>query len=177
MRTLGPQSLHSGSRTQHRAPRPLAPPPSSGVAQPVAPLPEAAGGGHSGCVRARESPQPSGVDAAPPGCGPTPRWPCSGRRRSALWGLRIDRRFQCPGTRPLRCSFVPDSWALSLQAGSPLHFPVFSWQKGISLVFSKTPPHRPWVGSNHQPLPLTAKRANRLRYGDSSTSLFWSLWS
>ena len=77
----------------------------------------------------RETPQLSGVDAGPPALRAAPRWPCSGRRPSALWGLRIDRRFQSPGTRPPRCSFVPDSWALSLQAGSPLNFPVFSWQK------------------------------------------------
>ena len=49
-----------------------------------------------------------------------------------------------------------------LHAGWPLHFLVFSWQKGVSLV-CKMPPHRPWVGSNHQPLRLTAKRASRLR--------------
>ena len=98
-----------------------------------------------------------------PLCGPTPRWPLSWRRRSALWALRNDRCFQSPGTRPLRCSFVPDSCALSLRSGSPLDFLVFYWQKGGSLVVSKMPPHRPWVGSNHQPLRLTAKRSSRLR--------------
>ena len=112
-----------------------------------------------------------------PLCGPAPRWPLSWHRRSALWALRNDRCFQSPGTRPLRCSFGPDPCALSLRSGSPLHFLVFSWQKGVSLVVSKMPPRRPWVGSNHQPLRLTAKRASRLRYGDSSTGLSWSLWS
>ena len=57
-----------------------------------------------------------------------------------------------------------------LHAGSPLHCLVFSWQKGVSLV-CKMPPHRPWVGSNHKPLGLTAER-----YGESSTGYSWSLW-
>ena len=125
----------------------------------------------------QETPLPSGVEAAPPAPRPAPRWPSSWRRRSAFWGLRNGRRFQSPGTRPLRCSFVPDSCALSLHAGSPLHFLVFSWRKGVSLVVSKMSPHCPWVGSSHQPLRLTAEGANRLRYGDSSTGHSWSLWS
>ena len=59
-----------------------------------------------------------------------------------------------------------------LRAGSPLHFLVFSWKKGASLV-CKMPPHRPWVGGlEPQPLGLTAERS-----GESSTGFSWSLWS
>ena len=58
-----------------------------------------------------------------------------------------------------------------LHAGSPLHFLMFSWQKGVSLVASKMPPLRPWVGSNQKPLQLTAER-----YGESSTGFSWNLW-
>ena len=55
-----------------------------------------------------------------PRCSPAPRWPFSQRRRSVLWALRNDRRFQSPGTRPLRCSFVPDSWALACRLAAAL---------------------------------------------------------
>ena len=59
-----------------------------------------------------------------------------------------------------------------LHAGWPLHFLVFSWQKGVSSVVSKMPPHRLWVGSNHQPLQSTAKR-----YGERGIGFSWGLWS
>ena len=55
-----------------------------------------------------------------PRCGPAPRWPFSQRWRSVLWAFRNDRRFQSPGTRPLRCSFVPDSCALACQLATAL---------------------------------------------------------
>ena len=58
-----------------------------------------------------------------------------------------------------------------LHASSPLHFLVFSWPKGVSLAVSKMPALRPWVGSNHKPLRLTAER-----YGESSTGFSWNLW-
>ena len=91
------------------------------------------------------------------------------------WLLKLDSgnlRFQSPETHPLPCSFVPDSCALSLHASSALHFLVFSWQKGVSSVVSKMPPHRLWVGSNHQPLRLTAEC-----YAERGISFSWGLWS
>ena len=55
-----------------------------------------------------------------PRCGPALRWPFSQLRRSVLWALKNDRRFQSPGTRPLRCSFVPDSCAFACRLAAAL---------------------------------------------------------
>ena len=138
--------------------------------QPIAELQEAAGGGDGGCVRGQETRRPSCVDAAPP--------TLQSRAAVAL--------FTAPAVSTLGSSGMIDASnplgpALSaallcltpvlLHAGSPLHFLMFSWQKGVSLVASKMPPLRPWVGSNHKPLRLTAER-----YGESSTGFSWNLW-
>ena len=64
-------------------------------------------------------------------------------------------------------SYLTPGLFLCRPRGSPLHFPVFSWQNGVSLMFSN-PPHGLWVSSNHQSLRLGAECSNRLRYGSSS---------
>ena len=168
--TLGPHRLHSGSRTQRRGLRPLAPPPSSGVAPADCRAP--------GSRRRRGRwvcPRPG--NSAAQLCGRRPSHAAVPRRGGpfhSACGQYSGLSGMIDASNPLGPALFAAPLYLTpvlLHAGSPLHFLMFSWQKGVSLVASKMPPLRPWVGSNHKPLRLTAER-----YGESSTGFSWNLW-
>ena len=134
--TQSPQTLSCAPQSRDR-PRRL----------PSSRKPQVARGGSE----AQETLQPSVWTPPFPGCGT--QWPFSRRRPSALWALRNDRRFQSPQNHtPLPAAplhLTPVLFLRKPARRSPS--PVSSWQKGVSLVASKISPHRPWVGSNHQP--------------------------
>ena len=165
MRTLGPP------QTAFAVPHPTQSPQTLGCAPesrgrprrlPSSRKPQEAGG----APEALETPQPSGVDSPVPPRG-GPQRPFSRRRRSALWALSKDRSFQSiPNHPPLPAAPLHLTPVLFLCSTSP----VSSWQKGISLVFSKnlTPPS---LGGLEPPtFRLTAERANRLRHRDDDAS-------
>ena len=101
--------------------------------QPIAELQEAAGGGDGGCVRGQETLRPSCVDAAPP--------TLQSRAAVALFTAPAVSTLGSSGmidaSNPLGPALFAAPLYLTpvlLHAGSPLHFLMFSWQKGVTAL-------------------------------------------
>ena len=154
VRTPGPPQVAFGAPHPTQNPQILSYAPCvQGSPQPTPQLPKAAGGGDGGCARGPGDPETQRCGSRPSmAADPRLGGPSlgAGDQRSGLSGMTDASN--PPGTRPPRCSFAPDSCCVSLKVRWAHHFSGVLLAKGSSLwCCLKCHPHRPWVGSNHQP--------------------------
>ena len=124
VRPLGPPQVAFGAPHPTQNPQILSCAPRvQGSPPPTPRLPAAAGGGDGGCARGPGDPETQRCGRRPSrAADPRLGGPLlgAGDQRSVLSGMTDASN--PPGTRPRRCSFAPDSCALSLKVRWAHHF-------------------------------------------------------
>ena len=124
VRPLGPPQVAFGAPHPTQNPQILSCAPwVQGSPAPTPQLPAAAGGGDGGCARGPGDPETQRCGSRPSrAADPRLGGPLlgAGDQRSVLSGMTDASN--PPGTRPRRCSFAPDSCALSLKVRWAHHF-------------------------------------------------------